>query len=275
MRKTVQHLDESAANGAVQSVERAFDLLEYLAQSSGWVGVSELSEATGQPVGTVHRLLATLVARNYAVRDSRTRRYAAGPALRRLAVTDLQEPDWAAIATPHLRELVEISGETANLAILEGNRAVYMAQAQSTRMVRMFTELGNRVLLHCTGCGKVLLAHQPDSVIATIIAESGLARYTDTTITDPGQFQQELEMIRRQGYAIDNGEQEEGVRCLAVPVFNSEGKVVAAISVSGPGSRLDSRSIPSLLPQIKRISAVISSALATLQEHTNGVRQVS
>jgi IclR family acetate operon transcriptional repressor len=136
----------------------------------------------------------------------------------------------------------------------------------------MFTELGNRVPLHCTGCGKVLLAYQPDSVIASIIAEAGLPRYTETTITDPGQFRQELEMIRQQGYAVDNGEQEEGVRCIAVPVYGPKGKVVAAISISGPSSRLDSRDIPAHLPHLKRISAAISSALAASQETAENTR---
>lgn len=276
MQKMPQDKQESASLNAVQSVERALDLLECLARSSSsWVGISELSQATGQPVGTIHRLLMTLVARRYAVRDNRTRRYALGPAFRRLAGLGLQTPDWAEIGTPLLRELVEISGETANMAVLEGNRAVYVAQAQSTRMVRMFTELGNRVPLYCTGCGKVLLAYQPDSVIAASIAETGLPRYTDTTITDPAQLQQELEMIRQQGYAVDNGEQEEGVRCLAVPVYDSRGKVVAAVSISGPSSRLDSRRIPTLLPHLKRISAALSSALATSQEKDESSQDIA
>lgn len=266
MRKVSYPQQEEASSSAVQSVGRALDLLEHLARSSGWVGVSELSQATGQPVGTIHRLLMTLVARHYVVRDSRSRRYALGPAFRWLAGADLQTPDWETLASPLLRELVEISGETANLAVLEGNRAVYVAQAQPMRMVRMFTELGNRVPLHCTGCGKILLAHQPDSVIASIIAQTGLPGYTETTITDAGQLQQELELIRQQGYTIDNGEQEEGVRCLAVPVYDTKGKVVAAMSISGPSSRLDSRRIPALLPHLKRISAGISSALAASQE---------
>src|SRR6266566_7899461 len=166
MRKASHREHERASLGAVQSVERALDLLECLARSSSWMGVSELNNATGQPVGTIHRLLMTLVARNYVVRDSRTRRYTLGPAFRRLTGISLQTPDWTEIGTPLLRELVEISGETANLAVIEGDRAVYEAQAQPRRMVRMFTELGNRVHLHCTGCGKVLLAYQPDSVIA-------------------------------------------------------------------------------------------------------------
>src|SRR5437868_131156 len=186
--KVPQIKQEYASLNAGQSIERALYLLECLARTSGWAGISELSHATGQPVGTIHRLLKTLTAREYVVRDSRTRRYALGPAFRRLAGAGLQTPDWSEIATPFLQELVEVSGETANLAVLERNRAVYEAQAQPSRMVRMFTALGNRVPLHCTGCGKVLLAYQPDSVVASIVAEAGLPRYTESTITDPGHL---------------------------------------------------------------------------------------
>jgi IclR family transcriptional regulator, acetate operon repressor len=270
MQQVPKGAPEHIAMGGVQSIERALDLLEYLARSSTWVGISELSAATGQPVGTVHRLLQTLMTRDYVVRDSRTRRYALGPAFRMLAGADLLTPNWSEIATPFLRELVEISGETANLAVLERDRAVYMAQVQSARMVRMFTELGNRVPLHCTGCGKVLLAYQSEKVIDSIIATTGLPPYTEETITDPQQFRHELAMIRQRGYAIDNGEQEEGVRCLAVPVHGTDGRVVAAISISGPSSRVDSSRIPALIPQLKRISSVITTELAVLQDRAEG-----
>jgi IclR family acetate operon transcriptional repressor len=266
MQKVSDRRQEDVSLGGVQSIERALDLLECLARAGGWLGISELSELAQQPVGTIHRLLKTLAARDYVVRDSRTRRYALGPAFRRLAGIGLQTPDWTEIATPLLQELVEVSGETANLAVLERNRAIYEAQAQPTRTVRMFTELGNRVPLHCTGAGKVLLAYQPESVITSILAEVGLPAYTETTITDLRQFQQELDLIRHQGYAVDNGEHEEGVRCIAVPVYGPKGRVLAAISISGPSSRLDSRRIPTLLPHLKRISATISTALAASQE---------
>lgn len=268
MQKVSKRAPDHIAMGGVQSIERALDLLECLARSSTWVGISELSAATGQPVGTVHRLLQTLMMRDYVVRDSRTRRYALGPAFRMLASADLLTPNWNEIATPFLRELVEISGETANLAVLERDRAVYMAQAQPSRMVRMFTELGNRVPLHCTGCGKVLLAYQSENVIASIVDTAELRAYTEKTITDPEQFRQELATIRQHGYAIDNGEQEEGVRCLAVPVYGTDGKVVAAISISGPSSRLDSSRIPALVPQLKRISSALTSELAVPQDNT-------
>lgn len=266
MQNISKGTSESLSMGGVQSIERALDLLEYLAHSSDWVGISELSAATGQPVGTVHRLLQTLMARDYVVRDSRIRRYALGPAARLLASAESLTPDWAEIATPLLSELVEISGETANLAVMERDRAVYVAQAQSTRMVRMFTEIGNRVPLHCTGCGKVLLAYQPESVVTSVIATAGLPMRTDKTITDPNQFRQELATIRQRGYAMDNGEQEEGVRCLAVPVYGVGEKVVAAMSVSGPSSRLDISQTPILIPHLKRVSATLTTTLTAEQE---------
>lgn len=273
MRKISHQNQENVSLGAVQCVERALDLLECLAQSSDWVGISTLSNATGQPAGTIHRLLMTLVARKYVVRDSATRRYALGPALRMLASASSQMPDWTTIGTPLLQELVEISGESVNMVVMERNQAVFVAQAQPTRMVRMFTELGKRLPLHCTAGGKVLLAHQPDSVIASVIAETGLPALTDKTIVDPSQFQQELEMVRQQGYATDNGEQEEGLRCVAMPVYDAQGRVVAAVSISGPSSRLDSRRTPTLLPQLRRICAALSSALAASQENMTGSRQ--
>lgn len=263
MLEVFESKSESMSISGVQSVERALDLLECIARSEKWVGISELSAATGQPIGTVHRLIKTLMLREYVVRDRRMRRYALGPAVRTLAGPNLQTPKWTDIAAPFLRELVEVSGETSNLAVMEGDLAVYMAQAQSLRMVRMFTELGNRVPLHSTGCGKVLLAYQPDDIIASIIAEAGLPAYTDKTITDPEQLRQELDAVRQRGYAVDNGEQEEGVLCLAVPVCDSRRKVIAALNISGPANRLDSERIQTLIPHLNRISNDLSATLTT------------
>src|SRR5579875_3888367 len=143
MQESPDTKNENSSGSGVQSIERALDLLECLARSSDWMGISELSAATGQPVGTVHRLLMTLMAREYVVRDSRTRRYALGPAFRLLAGVALQTPNWSEIATPYLRELVEISGEPATRPVRDRDRAVYGPRPQPTRMGRMFTEFGN------------------------------------------------------------------------------------------------------------------------------------
>jgi len=251
--------------GGVQAIERALILLEQLAAVRSWIGISELSQSTGQPVGTVHRLLMTLMARGYVIRDERTRRYTLGPACHLLSTRAQALPDWKSLATPHLQQLAEISGETANLAILDGYHGIYTVQAQSMRLMRLFAEIGNQLPLHATGCGKILLAFQPEHVFAFVVEQIGLPAFTSTTITEAERLRLELAHIRSRGYAIDNEEQEDGVRCLAVPVFGTDEQVQAAISISGPSSRLQEQRMLQLVPQLKRISAAITATLASTQ----------
>lgn len=246
--------------GSVQSVERALDILEYLSRSQEEVGVSEIGNSTGLSVGTAHRLLGTLAARGYVHRNQETRRYGLG--LKSLIMSTATRERIGPLAEPFLHELMQVSQETANLSILEGNSAMYIEQvAPPNRMLRIFTEPGNRVPLHSSGTGKVLLAYQPPRLVEAIIGRVGLTRQTVATITDPAQLWKELRSIRREGFAIDFGEQEDGVRCLAGPVFGPDGEIFAAMSLSGPASRLDGARLDSLVPHIKRITAALSDAL--------------
>lgn len=220
---------------SVRSVERAFEVLEALAVNGGEAGLAELAERTGLPYGTIHRLLRTLLARGY-VRQEEDRRYALGGALARLGgVAERRVGAWA---RPHLERLVELSGETANLAVLEGDFVVYVAQASSPRRLRMFAEVGRRLLPHSTAVGKVMLADRPAAEAAALFARTGMPRRTAKTITAADAMRAELDRVRRLGYAVDLGEEELGVHCLAVPVRDGE-RVVAAISVSGPAERVD------------------------------------
>ena len=254
-------VDGPRASG-VQSVERALDILELLSRSEDEVGVSEIGAGTGLAAGTVHRLLGTLALRGYVHKNARTRRYGLG--LRSLTMAITTRERLAPLALPFLEELMRVSQESANLAILEGNAMMYIEQVSpSSRMLRSFTEPGNRVPLHSSGTGKVLLAYQPPRLIDFIVGRAGLTRQTAATITDPAQLRSELRNIRRQGYAVDHGEQEEGVRCLAAPVFGPDGEIFASISLSGPASRLNKRRIEGVVPDLKRIAANLSGALET------------
>ncbi|MCA1719375.1 MAG: IclR family transcriptional regulator [Actinobacteria bacterium] len=253
---------ETERTGRVQSVERALGILEFLSRSGGALGVSEIGEATDLAVGTVHRLLGTLTAQGYVRRDERTRRYDLGPKSLMMAIAARERI--GPLALPFLEELVQVSQETANLAMLEGNSAVYIEQASPpTRMLRIFTEPGNRIPLHSCGTGKVLLAYQSPRLIDFVIARTGLPRQTVSTITDPSQLRTELEKVRKDGYAVDFEEQEEGVRCLATPVFGPNGEVFAAMSISGPASRLKKGRVDELVPDVKRISASFSEAFGS------------
>lgn len=250
---------DGAPRGGVQSVERALRLLETLATAPEGLGVSDLGQATGLAPATIHRLLATLVANGYARQEPATRRYTLGSALIRLGNT--AGGLIGAWLRPYLAELVEVSGETANLAVLEDGCAAYVAQAPSRHRVRMFTEVGNRLPPHSNAVGKVLLAFRPRADVERILGRHGLPARTSRTITDRTTFLAELDRVVEQGYAVDTGEEEEGVRCLAVPVRGPTGET-AALSVSGPAERLDRPRRERILPHMLRLADDVSAALA-------------
>ena len=232
----------------VQSVDRALDVLEALADCDGAAGLSEIAARTGLPYGTIHRLLRTLLDRGY-VRQEADRRYALGGALVRLGgAAERLVGSWA---RPYLEQVAALSGETANLAVLEGDFVVYVAQAASQRRLRMFTEVGRRVLPHSTAVGKVLLAYRPDA--AAVLTRTGLPRRTPHTITSLEAMLAELAAVRERGYALDLGEEELGVHCLAVPVFDGDG-VIASMSVSGPAERIDALPREELAADLRRIA---------------------
>ncbi len=237
------------AVGPVQSVDRAFALLEALATAGAPVGVGEIAELTGLPQGTVHRLLQTLQQRGYVRRDP-TRKYSLGTGAIRLA--DAAQRALARSARPHLAELVALSGETANLAVLEGDDVVYVAQVSSPHTLRMFAEVGRHVPPHSTAVGKVLLAALPREQALAMLRRTGLEPRTSTTITDLAVFDAELDRVAQQGWAVDEQEQEAGVRCVAVPV-GGPGPVVAALSLSGPADRFAGAGDADLVAQMGRI----------------------
>ncbi|MEU6343871.1 IclR family transcriptional regulator [Streptomyces sp. NPDC046977] len=243
--------------GGVQSLERAFDLLERMADAGGEVGLSELATGSGLPLPTIHRLMRTLVDCGY-VRQQPNRRYALGPRLIRLGETASRLlGTWA---RPCLAELVDATGETANMALLDGDEVVYVAQVPSRHSMRMFTEVGRRVLPHSTGVGKALLAQVPPEEVRALLARTGMPAATERTITDPDAFLAELAHIRAQGYAVDDNEQEMGVRCLAVTVPGSP--TAAAISVSGPAGRVTDAATEKIVPVLQAAARSLSAALA-------------
>lgn len=227
----------------VQSLDRAFDLLELLGSEPDGVALSRLATASGLPVPTIHRIVRTLLASGYVLQLP-SRRYALGPRLVGLGERAARTLD--AWARPHLVTLAERSGETANMAVLDGEMVVYVAQAPSPRhTMRMFTEVGRRVYAHCTGVGKAVLAQLPEPAAREIVEAAGMPAHTDHTIVDADALAAELERVRTQGYAVDDGEQEQGVRCVAVAL---PGTPRTAISVSGPAGRLSLDAVGQVVP---------------------------
>ena len=241
---------QRSSPGPVQSLDRALDVLEVLTRSDGPVGVGEIATATGLPQGTVHRLLRGLQARGYVRRDT-SRKYSLGAAAFRLG--DAAQRSLARSARPHLASLVDLAGETANLAVLEGDDVVYLAQVPSPQTLRMFAEVGRHVPPHSTAVGKVLLAGLPREQALGLLARRGLAPLTPHTITDLDRFCEELDETAARGWAGDEEEQELGVRCVAVPVGRS-GHVLAALSLSGPAERFVGASRPGLVEQMAAVA---------------------
>ncbi|ONK10582.1 IclR family transcriptional regulator [Streptomyces sp. MP131-18] len=247
----------AANGGGVQSLERAFALLEHMADAGGETGLSELATSSGLPLPTIHRLMRTLVACGY-VRQQPNRRYALGPRLIRLGESAARP--LATWARPHLARLVEATGETANMALLDGDDVVYVAQVPSRHSMRMFTEVGRRVLPHSTGVGKALLAGLPDADVRALLRRTGMPAATERTITTPDAFLDALRAVRENGYAVDDSEQEIGVRCIAVLV--PESPTAAAISVSGPAGRVTDQATEKMVPLLREVAHDLSLALA-------------
>lgn len=246
-----------APSGGVQSLERAFDLLERMADAGGEVGLSELAGSSGLPLPTIHRLMRTLVACGY-VRQQPNRRYALGPRLIRLGEgASRLLGTWA---RPYLARLVEETGETANMALLDGDEVVYVAQVPSRHSMRMFTEVGRRVLPHSTGVGKALLADAPPAEVRALLARTGMPAATEKTLTTPDAFLDALAQVRESGYAMDDNEQEIGVRCIAVSVPDSP--TSAAISISGPAGRVTEAATDKFVPVLHEVAGELSTALA-------------
>jgi len=243
--------------GGVQSLHRALDLVELVAARGGHLTLVEIATATGLPLPTTHRLLRTLVDRGY-MRQMPNRRYALGFRLVPLgaAASSMVGADTEGV----LSRLVDALGETANLAVLSGSHAEYVAQVPSRNTMRMFTEVGRQVDLHSTGVGKALLAQLVDTRVREIISRVGLHRQTEHTLVTEAALLADLALVRSRGYALDEQEQEAGVRCVAVPV-GPEPMSWMAVSVSGPVTRMTDELIERAVPLLHEAGRQLTSRM--------------
>lgn len=242
--------------GSVQSVERVFELLELITDAGGDVTLTELASSTDLPLPTIHRLLRTMVTLGY-VRQLPNRRYALGPRLIRLG--EGANKQLGAVARPQLKSLVDQLGETANMAVLDSDMVIYVAQVPSQHSMRMFTEVGRRLHTHDTGVGKAILAQLDDEVVRGIVTRAGMPTPTARSIGAIDDLLAELKLIRERGYSIDEEEQEIGVRCFAMAVPDTP--TPAAISVSGPVSRVDEYFADKAVPVLRKAAKAISDEL--------------
>jgi IclR family acetate operon transcriptional repressor len=261
---------EGRGRGGVQSLDRAFAILEAMADAGGVIGLSQLATDADLPLATIHRLVRTLVDLGY-VRQEPSRQYSLGPRLLRLA--DASAKRLGALADPYMTKVVAALGESVNLAILDDEEIVYVAEVQASKnFMRMFTEVGRRALPHTTAVGKAILANEPEQDVLNLLARTGMPRRTDHTITTPAEFLADLEGIRQRGYALDDGEQEVGVRCVAVSIPDAPRPM--ALSMSGPLTRMTDHVVAMAAPMLQEAAAQISAELS-VPARLNPARQAS
>ncbi len=244
---------------SVQSVDRAAAILEILARD-GEAGVTEVARELGVHKSTASRLLAALDRRELVTQDVARGKFRLGAGIVRLAGAASRRLDMVQESRPVCRALAQEVGETVNLAILSGRDALYLDQVAGPAALSPHNWAGQRIPLHATSDGKVLLAYLPEADLAECLTPP-LARFTDRTITDAEDFRRLLADVRRQGFATAVEELEAGLTAIAVPVRNAEGTVVASISASGPSFRIPAGRIPALAVAVRRAAAEVSRRL--------------
>ncbi|PRX35800.1 IclR family transcriptional regulator [Orenia metallireducens] len=253
------------AQALVQSVDRALRILELLIEENQSMNLSEISEEVDLNISTVHRLLNTLIYRGFVAKEE-TGRYKLG--VRIFEIVSLLEDslDLKAIVRPYLNEIVDECNETANLVILDRGEVVYIDQVESTNLVRMFANIGSKGPAHSLGAGKVLLAHLDERELDKMLKGMELTQFTSETLTEVEELKENLKQIKVQGYAIDFEEMEEGVRCVAAPIKNGDGEVIAAISVSGPNIRITDKFLYNkLIPLVTSKAIEISKNIGSIR----------
>jgi IclR family acetate operon transcriptional repressor len=230
----------------VQSLTRALGLLNALARYDQGLGLSEAARETGLAVSTTHRLLSTLGQENFVRFDPERSVWTVGVQTFIVGSAFLRARELTALARPIMRQLMEDSGETVNLAVEEAGEAIYVAQIECRKTMRAIARPGGRAGMHCSGVGKALLAAMPGEEAERIVSLRGLPGATPNTITTEVRLLAELQAIQVRGFAIDDEENGIGLRCVAAPVFDEYARPIAAISLSGPTARIGDHRLAAL-----------------------------
>ena len=238
---------ETAPQGTykVQALDRAFAVLDLLGESETPQGLAQVATSLRLHKSTAHRFLMVLE-KHRMVERTAGGKFRLGLRLFDLGNRAIEQYDLRERAQPHLRRLVTETEETAHLCILEGSHVIYIDKIEPARSVRMITRIGVSNPVHCTSVGKAMLAFLPEERFTDILSRLRFERYTSRTISTAEALRAEIEKTRRRGYAVDDEEFEEGLRCIAVPVLDAQRLPVAAVSVSGPSFRVTAQKLPSI-----------------------------
>jgi IclR family acetate operon transcriptional repressor len=256
-----------AATGQVQSLTRGLSILEALARAEGGLTLTDVAQRVVLPPSTAHRLLSTLERMGYVYQAGDLGLWYVGLQAFAVGAGFLANRDFVAQSHVYMRRLMEHSGETTNLAILDGTEAVFIAQVQCREMMRILVKLGSRVPLHASGVGKALFAALPDDQVDALLKVKGLPRITGHTIISPETMWAALKVIRQRGYSFDDEEHAPGTRCVAATIYDEHGEPLCALSIAGPASRLPDERIRQLGPVVAHTAEELTHRLGGRWPH--------
>jgi IclR family acetate operon transcriptional repressor len=261
VRRSKANAATGAISGGVQSLTRGLTLLEKLAETEGGITLTEISHRVNLPPSTAHRLLNTLADMGFVYQAKDSGLWYVGLKTYRVGCAFVSNRDFVGESHAYLRKLMEASGETANLSILDGTYACFIAQVQCHEVMRMLVRLGSRIPAHASGSGKAMLSALPEDELAIVLRDSHLVQLTTKTITDPDKLRQQFAAIRARGYSYDDEENAMGLRCVAAPIYDEFAEPLGAISLAGPIARLTDERILKLGPLVAHTAREITEKL--------------
>lgn len=222
----------------IKSIIKAARVINMLADAGQPLSLAQMSSNMSISKSTLHGIISTLVDVKFAVQDQQTGRYWLGTRLFEIGSSISSQWNVRKIAYPFIQRIVAETGETVHMAVLDDYEVLYINKQESTSSIRIVTDIGVKLPAHCTGLGKALLSGMSRLELQFMVKSKGLAKHTESTIINFEDFWKEMVLIKSRGYAVDEQEFVEGLRCVAVPVFSHAGDIIAALSVSGPVSRM-------------------------------------
>ena len=256
-----------AVTAQVQSLTRGLNILEALAKAEAGISLTDIAQRVDLPPSTTHRLLSTLEKMGYVYQGGDLGHWYVGLQAFTVGTSFLANRDFVAQSHPYMRRLMDQSGETVNLAILDGTEAVFVDQVQCREMMRTIVKLGSRAPLHASGVGKAMFASLPDDQIDAILKVRGLPRITGNTITTPETMWASVRVIRQRGWSFDDEEHAIGTRCVAAPIYDEHAETLGALSLAGPSSRLPDERIKQLGPLVAHTAEELTHRLGGKWPH--------
>lgn len=249
----------------VKSVDRSLQVIKMISKNKE-MGVTEIAKEVSINKSAVHRILSTLVLHGFVEKNTLTNRYKLGYAVLQIASNLLESIDIRAEASPFLKELEEKTNEVIHLVVYDKGEVVYIDKLEGNETLRMHSKIGKRAPMHCTGVGKAILAYLPHQKVVDILKEKGMPKITEHTIDDEEEFFRVLREIKEQGYALDLEENEMNIKCIAAPIFNRQGEIYSAISISGLSLRMTEERLLELKEMITAVAEKISMRLGYLPQ---------